>query len=362
MTQLCDYGCGQEANYQLKNGKWCCSKSNNSCPHIRSKNSISKKGQLPWITGGKHSEETKKKMSESHKGKTISKETRKKFSYYRKGRKHSEETKNKMSESHKGHPYHNVPQSKEQRKKHSEFMKSNKNPMLGKKHSKESKRKMSESSSGKNHPLYGKHHSKETKKKISSSNKGKTSWNKNIKINCKYVNYYQKKYPFFAKIEELRDNPVNGKRIQVHCKNHNCVNSKEKGGWFIPTGIQLSCRIVQLENNNGNEGSYFYCSDKCKGECPLYNVNTYNKPNYELPYTLTEYNIFRNWVLKRDDYKCQYCGEKANIVHHERPQKLEPFFSLDPDYGWSVCSNCHYKYGHKDECSTGQLAAIICTN
>ena len=36
---LCDYGCGQEAKYQLKNGKWCCSKSSNSCPVNKKKNS-----------------------------------------------------------------------------------------------------------------------------------------------------------------------------------------------------------------------------------------------------------------------------------------------------------------------------------
>lgn len=36
---ICDYGCGQEATYQLKSGKWCCSKSVNSCPEMRRKNS-----------------------------------------------------------------------------------------------------------------------------------------------------------------------------------------------------------------------------------------------------------------------------------------------------------------------------------
>lgn len=35
----CDYGCGQEANYTLKNGKNCCCKSPNSCPVNREKNS-----------------------------------------------------------------------------------------------------------------------------------------------------------------------------------------------------------------------------------------------------------------------------------------------------------------------------------
>ena len=40
IIKLCDYGCGQEAVYQLRSGKWCCSKSCNSCPAMRKKNSI----------------------------------------------------------------------------------------------------------------------------------------------------------------------------------------------------------------------------------------------------------------------------------------------------------------------------------
>lgn len=39
MYKLCDYGCGELANFQLKNGKWCCSKHYNSCPNIKKKNS-----------------------------------------------------------------------------------------------------------------------------------------------------------------------------------------------------------------------------------------------------------------------------------------------------------------------------------
>ena len=35
--KLCDYGCGQEAHFQLKNGKWCCSKHWNSCPQLKKK-------------------------------------------------------------------------------------------------------------------------------------------------------------------------------------------------------------------------------------------------------------------------------------------------------------------------------------
>lgn len=42
---LCFYGCGKEAKYQLKNKKWCCSISQNSCSAIREKTSIGGKGK-----------------------------------------------------------------------------------------------------------------------------------------------------------------------------------------------------------------------------------------------------------------------------------------------------------------------------
>jgi len=36
----CEYGCGDEAQYTLSNGKQCCSTSFQSCPALRQKNSI----------------------------------------------------------------------------------------------------------------------------------------------------------------------------------------------------------------------------------------------------------------------------------------------------------------------------------
>ena len=42
---ICDYGCGQEAKFQFKNGNWCCSKNIAQCPVFRKKNSESKKGE-----------------------------------------------------------------------------------------------------------------------------------------------------------------------------------------------------------------------------------------------------------------------------------------------------------------------------
>lgn len=35
--KLCEYGCEKEAHFQLKNGRWCCSKSCNKCEALRKK-------------------------------------------------------------------------------------------------------------------------------------------------------------------------------------------------------------------------------------------------------------------------------------------------------------------------------------
>ena len=40
---LCSYGCNQEAQFQLKNKKWCCSDSCNKCPESRRKNKLRNK-------------------------------------------------------------------------------------------------------------------------------------------------------------------------------------------------------------------------------------------------------------------------------------------------------------------------------
>ena len=43
---ICDFGCGQEAKFISKYGKFCCSESRNSCPALRNHNSIVKKGKI----------------------------------------------------------------------------------------------------------------------------------------------------------------------------------------------------------------------------------------------------------------------------------------------------------------------------
>lgn len=50
--QLCDFGCGSESQYRLKNGRPCCSKSLNSCPNMRKRNSESGKGKKHFYKDG----------------------------------------------------------------------------------------------------------------------------------------------------------------------------------------------------------------------------------------------------------------------------------------------------------------------
>jgi hypothetical protein len=266
-------------------------------------------------------------MKENRLGKRHSEETKNKMSVFRKGKiqvpKHSEETKNKISIKLKGR---------------SPWNKGKTNC-----YSKETKKKWSTSRTGRIL-------SEETKQKISESGS----------VNIQYL---QKKYPIFCKIEWIEET-TKPRKFKVHCKNHKCKNSKEQGGYFIADYSQISERIRQLENPNGNEGSYLYCSDECKQECPLFNlqVDPYRKIFKKYLYKKGEYNIWRQEVLKRADYICEYCEQPATHAHHSRPQKLEPIFILDPDYGIACCQECHYKYGHKKgtECSTGNLAKIIC--
>ncbi len=107
----------------------------------------------------KMSNDTKNKLSESHKGKKLSQDTKDKISEALKGNKRrlgkkcSQETKNKLSESRKGKKL-----SQESKDKISKSMK-------GREFSQETKSKMSKSAMGKKH-------SQETKDKMSKTRKG----------------------------------------------------------------------------------------------------------------------------------------------------------------------------------------------
>ena len=70
----------------------------------RQKQSDVKKGEKNAFYKKTHTEEVRKKMSKSRKGKKATKETKQKMSESHKGRKTTEETRKKLSDAHKGKP------------------------------------------------------------------------------------------------------------------------------------------------------------------------------------------------------------------------------------------------------------------
>jgi hypothetical protein len=126
-NHICDYGCGNKAKYQMKNGKWCCYEIYTKCPAARKKNSeslkkIFKNPQNHPRFGTKHTQESINKMRDVKLGKKLTKEHKEKIGKSLVGK-----------------------------------MAGKNNPMFGIK--------------GENHHFYGKKHTQETKDKIGKANK-----------------------------------------------------------------------------------------------------------------------------------------------------------------------------------------------
>ena len=151
---------------------------------------------------GMHSEETRKKISESNKGEK----------HYMYGKHHSEETRKKMSEANKGKytgensPNYAKHHSEEHKKKIGEAQK-------GKKFSEEHKKKMSEAHKGKTL-------SDETRNKMSEAQKGKTLSDETKK-----------------KIGEAQKGKKNAKAKKIHCDGMIFGSMKECAEFYnIPYG------------------------------------------------------------------------------------------------------------------------------
>ncbi len=200
--------------------------------------------------------------------------------------------------------------------------------------------------------LRDRRHTEEAKKNMSKAHSGEKNlwyrhgaWLKNLPSYDTYANRLWCDKVDFEIVDE-------SKIIKVKCV------SCDK--YFVPKLTTVIHRIRYLEGKESCE-SRFYCSDKCRGLCPVFGQHKFPKgfeSNFE--YTRYEYETWRLEVLDRADNKCEYCGKTATEVHHIKPKHTEPFFALDPDYGIACCDGCHYKYGHQDECSTGVISNKIC--
>ena len=97
---LCQYGCRNPGIFEFKNGTRCCSKRFDGCPAI-----IKKRVETRKSRNWRHSAESKRKIGDKSRGRTLTDEWKQKISASEKGKPRgpkSEESKQKQSNSMKG--------------------------------------------------------------------------------------------------------------------------------------------------------------------------------------------------------------------------------------------------------------------
>lgn len=150
------------------------------------------------FTNSIHSEESKKKRSESQKGKLVSESTREKIRQSKLGRKHTEAHKIKNREARLGEKNHfyGKTHSDEVRKANSEWHKKNQQ--------------------GENHPSYGLKRSEETKQKIREKHLGKKQSPEQIKKQSERMK--GENNPMFGSKRFGEQNPMFGKKQSEETK------------------------------------------------------------------------------------------------------------------------------------------------
>ncbi len=210
---------------------------------------------------------------------------------------------------------------------------------------------------------------------LSKQNEWFTPTYQQIQDRIKSYNKYSKRFVVysenFAELlikfeEEVRRDPNNQNLLQIRCKNSKCRK------WFNPTNSQLQSRFAVF-NGRRSGGSYFYCSDKCKDECILYNMQ---KDPYDNKKTESEIRNIRvrkdidmihlsQMVFERDKYTCCECHKSLEtepdlklVCHHVLPVKIEPMFASDMDNCQTLCEDCHIQKHKISGCKPTDLNKI----
>jgi len=134
------------------------------------------------------------------------------------------------------------------------------------------------------------------------------------------------------------------------------VNCTFCGTIFVPSRRSIQSRLLAINSAIGGD-SNFYCSDKCKKDCPTFGQVKYPKDfkvgtNYRY-----DQKAWAKLVKERDNYTCQICGAKevAVLAHHIDPVSNNAIESADTDNGVTLCKTCHKKAHKLPGCSYREL-------
>ena len=242
----------------------------------------------------------------------------------------SEETRIKMSESHKGKK-----RSEESKKKQSEFVTGKEKPWLkGIPLSIEIKRKISESNSGEKNHFWHKCHSEETKKKMSERRKGSKAWNKGISHSeetKKKISEKHKGKTYEEKFGKEKANEIK-KRIseKIKGKKHSDETNKKHR--------LATIKIINKHIKYGGQITPFYNSNGCKYfEKLMLETNTHiqhaeNGGEYyikELGYWVDGYDKENNIVYEYDEKKHFNLDGTLKEKDIKRQKEIENFLNCE---------------------------------
>jgi 5-methylcytosine-specific restriction endonuclease McrA len=143
--------------------------------------------------------------------------------------------------------------------------------------------------------------------------------------------------------------------LQVRCATCNM--------YFTPNYTPVQKRVEALNSLVKGE-SKLYCCKECKLSCTTYKQRKYNRTDsrYNNYNRIREFpQLFRDIVLKLDNYECQMCGSTKDLkVHHLTPVKISPMEQCDILNAITLCKRCHNRLHRDGECSIGKLGELKC--
>lgn len=278
-----------------------------------------------------------------------------------------------INEKDKTHPFFGKHHSEESKKKISNSLKGEKNPNFGKHRSEDTKLKISNSQKGKKNHRYGKHNSEEHKKKISIGNKGKHHYWKgkhfskehilkiaekskrrpNSRKGCKLSEEERKKISLGQMgryVPKGKDSPLYQKprpedvRIKISrgLKGKYTGNKHSRYGQHLTEETKNKISLSHIGMRHTEE-----TKNKISQNNWLKNIPPEKTPGWKggisyLPYCIKFNKKLKESIRNRDNRTCQLCNTKENgrkhDVHHIHHDKENCYPDLI-----SLCQSCHSK-------------------